>query len=358
MIGNCKLVLDTGCEVYSELGQYADASFVDFRKHDIVPGAVYLIGRYQFSSNTALIRQLVDKNVIKVILSDPAEGSDTLRTHCAMYGVQDLARSGKILILGGGDMDSSYTCLQYDSFLPKILDYNENIAAVNRSTEIHTKTSKPFKFLFLNGRDRSHRKYLLDHFQNTGLLDESIWTCLDTKMGAIKLLDSKYEYADYQNTSVTTTERFVKHQLFNNTWGEVYLNAEPYVDTYFSLVTETVFNYPYSFRTEKIWKPIAMGHPWIAVANCGYYRDLRNLGFRTFDHAIDESFDTIENNTHRLQRITKVVEDLCQQDLASFLKECYNVCKYNQQHLTQMRTQVRSEFPERFRQFINKHINE
>jgi hypothetical protein len=177
-------------------------------------------------------------------------------------------------------------------------------------------------------------------------------------MGTIKLLDSKYEYVDYQNTSVTTADRFVKHQLFNNTWGEIYLNAEPYVDTYFSLVTETVFNYPYSFRTEKIWKPVAMGHPWIAVANCGYYRDIHNLGFRTFGHVIDEGFDVIENNANRLQRISQVVEDLCKQDLANFLKECYNVCKYNQQHMAEMRTRVRSELPERFQQFINKHINE
>ena len=358
MLGNHKLVLDTRCEVHSELSQYADASFANFQEHEIVTGAVYLIGRLQFKTNIVLIRELVDKNVIKVILSDPAEGSDTLRTHCGMYGIQDLVQSGKILILGGGDMDDSYTCLQYDSFLPKILDYNENIVAINRSSEIYTKTTKPFKFLFLNGRDRSHRKYLLDHFQDTGLLNESIWTCLDAKMGTIKLLDSKYEYADYQCTSVTTADQFVKHQLFNNTWGEIYLNAEPYVDTYFSLVTETVFTYPYSFRTEKIWKPVAMGHPWIAVANHGYYRDMRDLGFQTFGHVIDEGFDSIENNAHRLHRMTQVVEDLCRQDLVSFLKECYNVCKYNQQHLAEMRTRVRSEFPERFRQFITKHINE
>jgi hypothetical protein len=73
---------------------------------------------------------------------------------------------------------------------------------------------------------------------------------------------------------------------------------------------------------------------------------------------IDEGFDVIENNANRLQRISQVVEDLCKQDLANFLKECYNVCKYNQQHMAEMRTRVRSELPERFQQFINKHINE
>jgi len=358
MLGNLKIVLDTQCEVYNELVIYADAEFCNFVTHRIIPGAVYLIGRHQFRENTALIRELVTNDVIIVILSDPAEGSDTLRTHCNMFGVQDLVQSGKILILGGGGMDSSYSCLQYDSFLPKILDYDENIAAASRSPEIYAKLDKPYKFLFLNGRKRTHRTYLLNRFKSTGLISESIWTCLDKRMGTINLLDPKYEYVDYQNNSITTTDQFVKNQLFNNTWGDIYLNAEPYIDTYFSLVTETVFNYPYSFRTEKIWKPVAMGHPWIAVANCGYYRDMHNLGFKTFGHVIDESFDTIQDNQHRLQRIVQVVEDLCQQDLALFLQECYNVCKYNQQHLAQMRTTVRIELPARFAQFVTKYIDE
>jgi hypothetical protein len=358
MLINRRLVLDVFCEVYLELKAYADAEFYKLAEHTIIAGAIYLIGRQQFRENIELIRDLVINDTVRVILSDPAEGSDTLRLHCKQFGVHDLVQSGKILILGGGDMDPSYTCLQYDSFLPKILDYSENIAAIGRSPEIHARTNKPFKFLFLNGRDRSHRKYLLENFASTGLLSQAIWTCLDTKMGNIKLLDPKYEYADYRNNSVTTADRFVKNQLFANTWGEIYLNAEPYIDTYFSLVTETVFNYPYSFRTEKIWKPIAMGHPWIAVANQGYYRDMHNLGFKTFGHVIDESFDTIEDNQKRLQRIATVVTDLCTQDLAKFLQECYNMCKYNQQHLAQLRTIVRKELPARFTQFVTKYINE
>ena len=132
------------------------------------------------------------------------------------------------------------------------------------------------------------------------------------------------------------------------------LFRSPYIDTYFSLITETVFDIPYSFRTEKTWKPIVMGHPWIAVANSGFYRDMRDLGFQTYSHLIDESFDNIENNAQRLNRIVEVVQDLCSQDLAAFLKECYNVSKYNQQHHREMAIKVREEFPQRFFQFINE----
>jgi hypothetical protein len=149
---------------------------------------------------------------------------------------------------------------------------------------------------------------------------------------------------------------FLKQELFNREWGEIYLEPAPYVDTYFSLVTETICaESPYSFRTEKIAKPLAMGHPFIAVSNKGFYQDLHNMGFQTFGHVIDESFDQIDNAQQRLDRIVDVVTDLCSQDLASFLEECYNTCKYNQQRLAEVRDQVRQEFPDRFAQFVSQY---
>jgi hypothetical protein len=366
MLGNRKLVLDTFCEVYDLLAPWMDYDFWDFANHEIVPGAIYLISRKEMFANIAKVRHCVENNLAQIVFSNPAEGSETLVGQSQR--IRDLLVNQQMLLIGGGDMDKSYPHLQYDSFLPKILDYKENLAAIARHEEIYHLLQKPYKFLFLNGRTRPHRNYLLKHFQSIGLLDYSLWTNLDSEHARsinlrlahspvpIRLLDPKYEFDFYQKQiQIPTTDTFVKNHLFNNTWGEIYLKAEPYIDTYFSLVTETVFEYPYSFRTEKIWKPIAMGHPWIAVANAGYYRDIQNLGFRTFDGIIDESFDQINNDQERIDRIAKVVEDLCQQDLASFLKECYTVCKYNQQHLAEMRLKVRKEFPDRFFQFLREH---
>jgi hypothetical protein len=377
LINNKKLVLDTHCEVYDLLLPWMDEDFFDFHKHKIVPGAVYLIGRVQMNHNQELIRELVESDTIRVILSNPAEGSSTLKFHCEhVHACADLVKSGKILLIGGGDMDASWPYLLYDSFLPKIHDYEENMQAIAKSPEIYLSKNKPYKFLFLNGRTRTHRKYLREKFQLSGLLDQSLWTWLDRTVGysldinlkhngkdligephELKFLPTKYEYATYRDRIGTTTAsiNYVKYDLFDQQWGEIYLEAAPYIDTYFSLVTETVFDYPYSFRTEKIWKPVAMAHPWIAVANRGYYRDMHNLGFRTFGHLIDESFDQIEHSQDRIERIAQVVEDLCRQDLDQFLAAAEDVCKYNQQHLAHMRVQVRKEFPERFFQFIKKY---
>ena len=349
-----KLILDTFCEVYDLLEPYADGHFWDFKQHTIIPGAVYMFGRQQFADNIQQICELVDTGAIKVILSNPHEGSDTLRGQINRYGVISRVKDKKILLVGGGDMDYQWPCLKYDSFLPKLGDYDENIAAAGRADEIYTKVDKPYKFLYLNGRYRPHRKALLE--QLVPVLDQAIWSNLDSANGTVKFLEPHYEFDFYQSRVTTTaTQGYVKTELFNNDWGEIYLKAEPYIDTYFSVISETVFTYPYSFRTEKIWKPIVMGHPWIVHANQNYYKSIQELGFKTFNHLIDESFDQIENNQTRSQRISDVIKDLCRQDLVGFIAEAAEVCKYNQQHYAEMRLRVRQEFPTRFFQFLKKY---
>jgi hypothetical protein len=393
MLGNHKLILDTHSEVYRELLPWADGEFWDLRQHKIVPGAVYIMCREQVNNYNYEIQELARTGQITVILDNAAEGSETLVTWCFIKGLINLIEEGRILLIGGGDMDpAKWSYMSYEYFLPKIFDFDENVAAGASIDEYFAITDKPYKFLFLNGRMRSHRKYLLERFQANGLLDQSLWTNLDTDLrlittlpqerwqnfndiNVIKLqfdqngtdvmerpidlhfLPKEYETPEFRNNiDHVPAAGTVKFDLFNNTWGDAVVDGAAYRDTYFSLVTETVFNYPYSFRTEKIWKPIAVGHPFIAVANQGFYRDIRNLGFQTFGHVIDESFDAIDNSQDRIERIAKLVEDLCRQDLASFYKECYNVCKYNQELYTEMRHQVPRELPNQIHQFINQHI--
>jgi hypothetical protein len=93
----------------------------------------------------------------------------------------------------------------------------------------------------------------------------------------------------------------------------------------------------------------------VAVANRGYYQDLHDLGFQTFDGLIDESFDTIEDNDLRLACVAHEVEWLCQQDLAKFARESYNICKYNQELLSQLRVKTRRELPDRISTFLKSY---
>jgi hypothetical protein len=103
--------------------------------------------------------------------------------------------------------------------------------------------------------------------------------------------------------SLVPESGFVKHLLFNNTWGDAIVNHRCYTDTWFSLVTETIYDYPHTFRTEKIWKPVLMAHPFVVAANRGYLQDLQAAGFQTFHTLIDESYDNIQDPVSRMQAI-------------------------------------------------------
>ena len=372
-------------EVYELLKHFADEEFWDFKEQVTVePNTIYLLGRQQLLDNLSVVRRLCDDPTITFIFGGSAEGSVTHREQCArVLKIGDLIEQGKLLLITGGDMATDWPHLVHDHFLCRILDFEDNHREMLRIQEIYSKPAKPYKFLFLNGRGRPHRKYLWERFRLSGLLEHSLWTMLDGRSSSsryfqlmhdgqdlmcantpIAHLPPEYEVSRYHDNweryhgdgqKRWYPHHFAKFDVFNNEWGEIYLRAEPYIDTYFSLVTETVFEYPYSFRTEKIAKPLAQGHPWICATSRGWYRDLRNLGFRTFDILIDESFDMIDDHQSRMDRIYQVVEDLCQQDLSSFLQACEPICKYNQQHLIEFQERHRDEFPNRFRQFLQKH---
>ena len=358
MLGNRKFIVDTHCELYYELRNWADALCWNLGQHEFVPGAIYIIGREQFRLHHARIRQAVEADNISVIFSNPAEGSETIRWQLFAYGIDELVRQGRIIVISGGDLDPQFPNYQHENFLTKCFGYQENMLAQMRSTEIYTKAHKPYQFLFLNGRHRPWRRYLINHFKSTGLINSALWTNLDTGAGDLQFLPEKYEVDRYQKNLNVSARGFVKTQLFGNEWGDIYINPDAYIDTYFSLVTETVVDYPYSFRTEKLWKPMFMAHPWIVIASRGYYRDLRNLGFRTYDHLIDESFDLIDSNQDRLDRVRDIVEDLARQNLESFLSAAETVSKYNQQHMFELSRQVQSQFPENFYNFVSKYFNE
>jgi hypothetical protein len=397
MLGNRKIILDTHCEIFDLIKDCADETFWNFEQHvqqnQLVSGAVYVIGREQACLNSVAIQDLINSNTISVVYSNPTEGSEPMEWNLHNAGFTELLTQGRMLVVTGGDINPAYPQILYENFLGKVHDYNENIAAIQEYAD-KQQLSRPYKFLFLNGRMRGHRKELIYRFKKSGLIDQSLWTNLDDSNGVgpliinssgtekmrngvpppintcysdgsfpVQYLPAEYEVEQYRVNLLSPPNAITgraqgKYNLFQADWGEIYLNPKPYLDTYFSLVTETVFDYPCSFRTEKIWKPIAIGHPFIVATGAGYYRDLHNLGFRTFGHLIDESFDTIYNNRDRCNRIVEIVEDLCGQDLPAFITAAEDVCKYNQQLIQELRPKIRSEFPERFFQAINKQFNE
>ena len=369
MPGNYRLVCDTSCEIYAEIQHLVDDTFWDFEQYEPRPNDVVVLARQTVNRDADQIKRLAD--ICLPVLANPAEGSQTLKLQCQRLGLIDLIQQKRFLLVGCGHMEPELNCMVYDHYAYRAMCYENNIQQGARADEIYSKLHKPYKFFFLNGRTRPHRKYMIELMRDAGLLDHALWTNLDTtpvyhhtystdllsRPSEIQLLPPEYEVEQFQSNQKNQYQHaFVKHELFDNKWGDVYVRAEPYIDTYFSVVSETVFDYPYSLRSEKIYKPIVMAHPFVAVANRGFYQDLHHAGYQTFGHLIDESFDLIDNNQDRLDRIAQVVQDLCESDLEEFLVASRAVTKYNQQHLAAEGARIFSEFPDRFVNFIQSNL--
>lgn len=368
MIGHQRLVCDTSCEVYTEIQHLIDDSFWDFEQYEPRSNDVVVLARQTVNRYADRVKKLTETCL--PVLANPSEGSVTLKLQCQRLGLIDLVQQKKLLLIGCGDMEPALNCMVYDHYAYRATCYPSNFEQAARINEIYHKLDKPYKFLFLNGRTRPHRKYMIEKMRDAGLLNQALWTNLDItpvyhhtyntdvfeRLSHIRLLPADYEIQQIPiNQQDQYQNAFVMHELFDNQWGAVYLRAEPYIDTYFSLVTETVCDYPYSLRSEKIYKPIAMGHPFVAVANRGFYRDLHRAGYKTFGHLIDESFDLIDNNQDRLDRIAEVVQDLCESNLAEFLVASQDVAKYNQQYLASEGVRIFDQFPDQFERFIKQH---
>jgi hypothetical protein len=116
-----------------------------------------------------------------------------------------------------------------------------------------------------------------------------------------------------------------------------------YEDTYFSLVSETIFFSDYldwedsCFLSEKIFKAILFRHPFVLCATPHTLKYLKAIGYKTYSPVIDESYDSIEDNWLRLVAILKEVNRLCKLEgdaLEDYLKFCREIAEHNFQVLT------------------------
>ena len=86
------------------------------------------------------------------------------------------------------------------------------------------------------------------------------------------------------------------------------------------------------FLTEKTWKPISCRKPFILAATPYALRDLRKLGYKTFDGIIDESYDTMENDQERMKAIGAEIErinNLPKEAYKEFLNKTKEVVEFN-----------------------------
>jgi hypothetical protein len=100
-------------------------------------------------------------------------------------------------------------------------------------------------------------------------------------------------------------------------------------------VVETLFDTNQSggaFITEKTYKAIKYGQPFVVVGAVGSLAALRRAGYRTFDHAIDNRYDLIHDNTQRWLAVRRAIAQIQSQNMHEWFESCCDDIKHNQNH--------------------------
>lgn len=184
---------------------------------------------------------------------------------------------------------------------------------------------KPKNILCFNRRGHSARWALLAEFIDNNLLDKAYYSFYRTReeflFDSVRLPNLYHKVISIidAHKEILPLQLNIQEPLCQQWFDPSQTDLPYFQSSYLSLCTETVFfedidsNYgeiDNLFFSEKTYKPIQMKHPFILAARPRALEQLRQDGYQTFGPVIDESYDEIENDEHRLLAIIKEVKRL------------------------------------------------
>lgn len=195
------------------------------------------------------------------------------------------------------------------------------------------------EFTFLSRVHKWWRATIAAHLYSNQLLGNSYWSYGNVDIG------DQYHDNPIQIHQFPGLDSYIKEFLdngpykcddqdateHNSHWMFV---PEHYADSYCHLVMETFFDADGSngcFISEKVFKPIRHGQPFVVFGAPHTLATLRRLGYRTYDYAIDNSYDAIEDNTERFIRIVEAIKKIKQKDMHTWYMSMWDDMQYNRQ---------------------------
>lgn len=100
-------------------------------------------------------------------------------------------------------------------------------------------------------------------------------------------------------------------------------------------VTETVASGNRLHLTEKTFKPIAQGMPFVLLSTAGSLRYLRRYGFQTFGNVIDESYDDVVDDQQRISAVAEMlnrIDAMSTRELNQLYQACVPTIQHNYNH--------------------------
>lgn len=212
---------------------------------------------------------------------------------------------------------------------------NSNEAAVDVHTELRER-----EFVCLSRLHKWWRATALADLQRSNTLDNSYWSYCEAPTDKEYTQDNPIEL-DMISRLRWDLEKFVSGAPYvSDELDQAQRNDHSHIvpkyhtNAYCHIVLESQFDVDQSggaFITEKTFKPIKHGQLFFVAGGAGSLQALRDLGYRTFDSVLDNTYDLEPNHTQRWVKLHEAIKKAQAQGLHKLYVQCLEDIRHNQQ---------------------------
>lgn len=217
-------------------------------------------------------------------------------------------------------------------------------------------SNKTHIYLFQNGSPRTWRYLTYKSLEHLGIINDGLVSYLPTtahRPHEYTLLIDKFD-GRHKNFSFCTKETVLQN-LDNLPKFKQFIDENPRItsktlpncpldpqniletativdqswlnNTYFSVVCESQFDERFGIISEKTFKMIYYGHPFIIIGSAGVLKELKRLGYETFPELFNESYDEMVASVEKIQFICQQISYWCKPENKELLHNKFQSVK-------------------------------
>jgi hypothetical protein len=155
---------------------------------------------------------------------------------------------------------------------------------------------------------REYRLKFSELLVNTGLHQNCLTKFNPVDVTGTSYTDHQCSNPQFELQNKNLEKYFPKNNISSDASADY--TIEDYNQTGIEVVLETLFDDQRWHLTEKTFRPIACGQPFVLAAAAGSLEYVKSYGFKTFGNYIDESYDTISDPLQRLHAIINTMQQI------------------------------------------------
>lgn len=191
----------------------------------------------------------------------------------------------------------------------------DNVHDIDLYLQLVFEAKKTKDFVCLNRSYKYHRPKIINDLWEAGMLDRSYFSLAEI------MTQDEEEYTVVRDLGMPILangepeHNVIKGKMSHDSVGNFdwAKHSKMFISTESQMFdcTDSIPNYPeyeMLFVSEKVHKPLAWGMPFVVLGPCRSLSHMKQLGFKTFEPFIDESYDLISDPQERYNAVVESIK--------------------------------------------------